>query len=208
MRANVGAMLFVGSFVGFQFVAVLYLQELRGWSALEIGLALLVAGIDVVIAPTQTPWFVQRFGTGRVILGGMLVGVAAYAAFLPLDADWAYVAMLPALILIGVAFAFVYGPLTIAATDGIDESEQGLASGLLNASVQFGAALILAVVTAVNVTATGADPTQRELLVGFRTALLVPLAAVALAALITATGRRRRSTVATAGQGDLATCAA
>ena len=208
LRANVGAMLFVGSFVGFQFVAVLYLQELRGWSALETGLALLVAGIDAVIAPTLTPWFVQRFGTGRVILGGMLAGVAAYAAFLPLDADWAYVAMLPALILIGVAFAFVYGPLTIAATDGIDESEQGLASGLLNASVQFGAALILAVVTAVNVTATGEDPTQRELLVGYRTALLVPLAAVSLAALITATGLRRRSTVATAGQCDLATCAA
>jgi len=46
-------MLFVGSFVGFQFVAVLYLQELRGWSALETGLALLVAGIDAVVSGTK-----------------------------------------------------------------------------------------------------------------------------------------------------------
>ena len=44
MRANLGALLFVGSFVAFQFIAVLYLQELRGWSALETGLALLVVG--------------------------------------------------------------------------------------------------------------------------------------------------------------------
>ncbi len=208
VRANIGALLFVGSFVGFQFITVLYLQELRGWSALETGLALLVAGIDAVIAPTITPWFVRRFGTTRVVLGGMIVGVAAYASFLPLRADWAYGVMLPTLILIGVAFAFVYGPLTIAATDGIAESEQGLASGLLNASVQFGAALILAVVTAVNVTATGDDPSAEALLDGYRTALLVPLAAVSLAALIMATGLRRRSTVTAAESCDLGPCPA
>ena len=153
MRANLGALLFVGSFVGFQFIAVLYLQELRGWSALSTGLALMVAGIDTVIAPTVTPLLVRRYGNARVVLGGMVVGVVAYALFLGLRADWTYAMMLPALILIGVAFAFAYGPLTIAATDGIDEAEQGLAGGLFNASVQFGAALILAIVTAVNVVA-------------------------------------------------------
>jgi len=167
---------------------------------------LLVAGIDAVIAPTITPWFVRRFGTTRVVLGGMIVGVAAYASFLPLRADWANGVMLPTLVLIGVAFAFVYGPLTIAATDGIAESEQGLASGLLNASVQFGAALILAVVTAVNVTATGDDPSAEALLDGYRTALLVPLAAVSLPALIMATGLRRRSTGTAAESCDLGPC--
>ena len=192
MRANLGAMLFVGSFVGFQFIAVLYLQELRGWSALPTGLALMVAGIDAVIAPTLTPLLVRRFGNVRVVLAGMAVGVVAYAAFLPLEADWAYAMMLPALILIGVAFALAYGPLTIAATDGIDEDEQGLASGLLNASVQFGAALILAIVTAVNVVATDGAHDRAALLDGYRAALVVPLVTVSLATLITATGLRRR----------------
>ena len=45
-----GALLFVGAFVAFQFIVVLYLQELRGWSALETGLALLIAGIDTILA--------------------------------------------------------------------------------------------------------------------------------------------------------------
>ena len=192
VRANLGALLFVGSFVGFQFIAVLYLQELRGWSALTTGLALMVAGIDTVIAPTLTPLLVRRFGNVRVVLAGMAVGVVAYAAFLQLEADWTYAMMLPALILIGVAFALVYGPLTIAATDGIDEAEQGLAGGLLNAAVQFGAALILAIVTAVNVVVTDGATTEAALLDGYRAALVVPLVAVVLAIVITATGLRRQ----------------
>ncbi len=85
-----------------------------------------------------------------------------------------------------------FGPLTIAATEGVDESEQGLASALFNASVQFGAALVLAVVTAVNVVATGDDGSSEALLDGYRTALIVPLVGVSLAALVTASGLRRR----------------
>ena len=191
VRANVGALLFVGAFIAFQFVVVLYLQELREWSALETGLALLIAGLDTILAPTITPWFVRRFGTARLILAGMLLGVAAYATFLRLGTDWPYPMLLPGLILIGLAFTFAYGPLTIAATEGVPEADQGLASGLLNASVQFGGALMLAVVTAVNVVVTGDDPAPADLLDGYRAALVVPVIAVVAGAALTATGIRR-----------------
>jgi MFS family permease len=192
VRANLGALLFVGSFIAFQFVAVLYLQELRGWSALETGLGLLIVGIDMILAPTVTPWFVRRFGNVRVILVGMLLGVAAYATFVRLGADWPYLALVPGLILIGLAFTAAYGPLTIAATEDVAEEEQGLAGGLLNASVQFGGALLLAIVTAVNVAVTGDDPTPAAMLDGFRAALVVPLAGLVLGVVLTATGLRRR----------------
>ena len=188
VRANVGALLFVGAFVAFQFIVVLYLQELRGWSALETGLALLIAGIDAILAPTVTPWFVQRFGNVRVILAGMLLGAAAYATFLRIGPDWSYPMLLPGLVLMGVAFAAAYGPLTIAATDDVAEHEQGLAGGLFNASTQFGGALLLAIVTAVNVVVTGDDPAPSEMLDGYRAALAVPLVAVLVGAALTATG--------------------
>ena len=191
VRANLGALLFVGSFVAFQFIVVLYLQELRRWSALETGLALLIAGIDTILAPTVTPWFVRRFGNVRVILAGMLLGVAAYATFQRLGEDWSYPMLLPGLILMGLAFAAAYGPLTIAATDDVAEEEQGLAGGLLNASTQFGGALMLAIVTAVNVVVTGDDPTPADMLDGYRAALVVPLVAVLVGAVLTATGLRR-----------------
>lgn len=193
VRANLGALLFVGAFVSFQFVIVLYLQELRGWSALETGLALLVAGIDLIIAPTLTPVLVRRFGNVPMILAGMVLGVAAYAWFLGIGADWPYPMMLPGLILLGLAFSLAYGPLTIAATDDVDEAEQGLAGGLLNASVQFGGALLLALVTAVNVIVTGDNPTPADTLDGYRAALLVPVAALVVGTVLTATGLRRRA---------------
>jgi len=185
VRANLGAVLLVGSFVGFQFIAVLYLQELRSWSELETGLALMVIGIDSILAPTLTPWLVNRFGNGRVVFGGFAFAALGYALFLPLSAQWSYPAMLPSLILLGLAFSLAYGPLTIAATDGISEQEQGLASGVLTTSFQFGSALGLAVVAAVLATA---DELTVE---GFRSALLVPLVAAGLGLLITLPGLNR-----------------
>jgi predicted MFS family arabinose efflux permease len=189
VRANLGAMLFIGAFVAFQFIVVLYLQELRGWSSLETGLALLVAGIDAVLTPTLTPRLIDRFGTARVTLAGMGLAAVAYALFLPLGSDWSYAAMLPTMVLIGLAFSLAFGALTIAATDGVAEHEQGLASGLLNVSFQFGAAIGLAVATAVYVSAAGDEVASLE---AYRSALIVPVAAVLLGFLLTATGLRRQ----------------
>jgi predicted MFS family arabinose efflux permease len=192
LRANLTALLFIGGFFGFQFVVTLYLQELRGWSSLETSLALLVVAIDAVLAPTLTPRLVARFGTGRVILGGLLLAAVAYALFLPLQADWAYASMLPTMVILGLAFALAYGPLTIAATEGVAEDEQGVAGGVLYTATQFGAALGLAAVTVARGESDAALADPGELLDGFRTALLVPLGAVVVAIAVTASGLRRR----------------
>ncbi|MFI1396274.1 MFS transporter [Streptomyces sp. NPDC020681] len=190
VRADLGALLFVGSFMGFQFVVTLYLQELRGWSSLETALALLIVGSDAVLAPTLTPRLVNRFGNARVILGGFLLATVSYALFLPVGLDWTYASMLPTLVLTGVAFALAYGPLTIAATDGIAAEEQGLAGGLLHTSTQFGAAVGISAVTAVyGLARSGTDPAST--LEAFRWALGVPVLMVVLGTAITLTGVRR-----------------
>lgn len=192
VRANAGALLFAGSFFGFQFLVTLYLQELRGWSTLETSLALLAVGIDAILAPTLTPRLVARFGNTRLIFGGLVLAAVAYALFLPLGLDWTYAAMFPSMIILGLGFALAYGPLTIVATDGIAEEEQGLAGGLLYTAFQFGAALGLSAVTAVNVAALG-DGSREAALGGFRAALVVPLVMAVLAAIVIASGRQRVS---------------
>ncbi|MCA2229084.1 MFS transporter [Nonomuraea aurantiaca] len=159
-------------------------------------------GWTVVLAPTLTPWLVQRYGNARVIFGGLLSGLAAYALFVGIGMDWSYAAMLPSMLLIGLMFAFVYGPLTIVATEGIAEDEQGLAGGLLNSAFQFGAALGLSMVTAVSVAALGDATSPEAGLSAIRTTLLVPLAATAVAALIMATGLRRRPPTPAAESGE------
>ena len=207
VRADVSALLFLGAFAGFQFVVTLYLQELRGWSPLQTGLAMLVIGLDAVLSPTLTPRLVDRYGHTPVLLGGFLLAAAAYALFLPLGADWTYLTMLPAFLLLGLAFSLAYGPLTMAGTEDVDPAEHGLASGLLYTAMQFGTALGLSAVSAVHAMAlTGA--TELDAL---RSALLVPLAAAALGAAVVAGGLRRRRTASagvagTPGRDDTALC--
>lgn len=194
VRAGLTGLLFTAGFFGFQFIAVLYLRELRGWSTLQASFAMLAMGADVVLAPVLTPRLVRRFGTARVILGGLLLAVVAYAAFLPLGMDRAYAAMFPSLLLIGIAFALVHGPLTITATEGVAEPEQGLAAGLLYTSLQFGAALGLSAATAVATAVAGAAtaPGDGGLLTAYRAALLVPLLTAVLAVLISPRNHRSR----------------
>ena len=172
VNAYIGAGCLAGGFMGFQFIVVLYLQELRGWSALTTALALLVVAIDAILAPTLTPVLVRRFGLWRVIAAGMVFSALSFALFTGVQDDWVYLSMLPSFVALGIAFTLAYGPLTIAATDGVEEASQGLTGGLLYTTFQFGAAIGLAVTTAVQVAvlATGAD-----LLKSYRAALLVPL---------------------------------
>ncbi|MET7463548.1 MFS transporter [Nonomuraea sp. NPDC005501] len=190
VRANLGALLFLASFAGFQFLATLYLQEVRGWSTIQTGLAMLVIGIDTVLAPTVTPWLVNRFGNARVLFGGLALAAVAYALFLPVGNDWTYAAMFPTMLLLGLSFSLAYGPLTMAATEGVDEHEHGLAGGLLYTAFQFGTALGLAAVTAVSVAALGDATGPEARLDAIRAALVVPVAAAVLAVLVTAFGLR------------------
>jgi sugar phosphate permease len=118
--------------------------------------------------------------------------VAAYALFLPIGLNSGYAtAMLPTFVLGGLGFALAYGPLNIAATNGIEPHEQGLAGGLVNTSFQFGGALVLAVVTAVNNANTGGG-TPEGLLDGFQAAIFVSVAAAVLGVLATALRVRSR----------------
>ena len=201
VRANLGAMMLVGGWFGFQFILTLYLQQLRGWSPLETGLAIFPAGVLVaVLAPRIAP-LVMRFGVKRLVAVGLASTGLGYAFFLPIGLDSAYAtAILPTMILGGLGFALAYGPLNIAATNGVAGTEQGLASGLVNTSFQLGGALVLAVVTAViNATAV-AGGTPQDQLDSFRSAAVVSVIAAGLGLLATVIRLRPRETEGELGE--------
>jgi MFS family permease len=181
VRANLGAMTLFGSWVGFQFIVTLYLQQLRGWSALDTGLAIFPAGVIVAVISTRMVPLVMRFGITKLIVTGFTSLIAAYALFLPIGLNSSYaLGMAPTVLLAGLGFALAFGPLTIAASSGVEAHEQGLAGGLLNTSFQFGGALVLAVVTAVVNANTGSSGTPQAILDGFHPGLIVPLGASVL----------------------------
>jgi MFS family permease len=178
VRANLGAMSLFGGWVGFQFITTLYLQQLRGWSALETGLAIFPGGFLVALLSPRLAPLIMRFGTTRLIVTGLFAITAGYALFLPIGLHSSYaLGMLPTFLLAGLGFALAFGPLNVAATNGIAPAEQGLAGGLLNTSFQFGGALVLAIVTAVNTANMGSGRTPQAVLDGFHAALVVSVGA-------------------------------
>ena len=193
VRANLGAMSLFGGWVGFQFIVTLYLQQLRGWSSLETGLAIFPAGFLVAILSPRMAQLIARFGVKRLIVAGMTLVTGAYALFLPVGLDSTYAAaMLPTFVLGGLGFALAFGPLNVAATNGVAPEEQGLAGGLLNTSFQFGGALVLAIVTAVINANVGPGGSPQALLDGFHAGLIVSVGAAVLGvtAMVQRTARR------------------
>ncbi|WP_223624458.1 MFS transporter [Microbacterium sp. EST19A] len=189
LRAYLGAGSLAAGFMGFQFIVVLYLQELRGWSALQTALAMVVLAIDAILAPTVTPRMVARFGTWPVAIGGLALAALSYALFLPVAPDWTYALMFPSFLVLGLAFTFAYGPLTIAATDGVADRDQGLTSGILYTFFQFGAAFGLAATSAVLTIAADAGHSEIDT---YRSALWVPLGFAAFGVVATLLARPRR----------------
>ena len=197
VRANLGAMALFGSWVGFQFIATLYMQQLRGWSALDAGLAIFPAGALVAVMSPRIAPLIGRFGVTRLIVLGMASITIGYALFLRIGLHSGYAAgLLPTFLLAGIGFGLAFGPLNVAGTTGVAPHEQGLAGGLLNTSFQFGGALVLAIVTAVNTANRGVGASGQALLDGFHPALAVSVIAGVLG--VAAVGLRSRRSVSVA----------
>lgn len=192
VRANLGLLILMGSYVAFQFVAMQYFQNLLHWSALGTALAFLPAGLLVAVSSTKMGDFADRFGTGKLIVIGAAALAGGYAIFLGIDETPSLGGMvLPGMVLLGIAFALSFPSLNIQATTGVDDDEQGLASGLLNTSGQVGGAIVLAVVTAV-LTSGG-----ETLSIGaLRSAIVVALVLALVGLVISATGLRSRKAAA------------
>jgi EmrB/QacA subfamily drug resistance transporter len=181
VRANLAAMTLFGGWVGFQFIATLYMQQLRGWSPIETGLAIFPAGLLVAFLAPRIAFFVARFGLTKLILAGLASTAVAYSLFVPIGLDSSYwAAILPTVLLAGLGFALAFAPLNIAATTGVAPVEQGLAGGLLQTSFQFGGALFLAIATAVYNANVGSGASAQAQLDGFHPALVVSVIASVL----------------------------
>ncbi|WP_236792668.1 MFS transporter [Amycolatopsis sp. GM8] len=188
-RANLGGALFFGPYIGFQFVVMLYLQSVLHWSALQTALGFLPAALIVAIGSPRIEPLIDRIGTPRTILAGVVAHVLAYLLFLRVDEHSGYAgSVLPSMILLGIGFTLAFSSLNIQATTGISDEEQGLAGGLLNTSLQVGGAIGLAITTAVLTANGGEDASAAALLTGLRPTLIVVAALATIGLLIALSG--------------------
>jgi MFS family permease len=194
LRANVGAVTLFGSYISFQFLVTQYLQTMSGWSALSTALAFLPAGVVVVVLSMRMASLLGRSGPGPLTALAFACLVIAYAVFLRAGVRPDYPAvMLPATLLLGLAFGLGFSSLSVAATAGIPDAEQGLAASLFQTSFQVGGAIVLAVVTAV-IDAGGAGRlvSAPATLAAYRPALVLITGVAAIGMLVALSGLRSR----------------
>jgi MFS family permease len=182
ISANVAAMLYFGSYLGFQFLATLYVQNVAGWSPIETALAFLPSGMFLPILGSQAERLIGRFGTARLIGAALMAFAIGYALLLQEQShQLAYVTMLlPSMLFIGLGWGLGFPAMNVQATAGVANAEQGLAAGLFNTSLQIGAAILVAVVSAVisSHTATvGGGSGGQGILNAMRPALAILIAA-------------------------------
>ena len=150
LHANLAGAVMAGSYFAFQFVVTLYLQDSLRWSPMEMALGFLPGGLLVAASASRMGAVLERVPTAVLILGGLSAFVAGYLLFLRVDPGMGYANfLLPTMVLIGIGFALAFPSINAQATAGVAEHEQGLASGLVNTSIQVGGAIVLAVVTAI-----------------------------------------------------------
>ena len=195
-KAQIGAITLFGSYVSFQFLLTQYLQTLAHWTAISTALAFLPAGAMVLVLSLRVAGLLDRFGAGSLVVAAFAALVAGYAVFLRAGVTPDYPAvMLPAVILLGTAFGFGFSALTVAATSGVRNQQQGLAASLFQTSFQVGGAVVLAVITAV-IDAGGANSvtSASATLSAYRPALYLITGIAALGLLAALPGLRRGST--------------
>jgi EmrB/QacA subfamily drug resistance transporter len=190
--ANMIQALTVAGMFGLFFLGSLYMQRVLGYDALEIGLAFLPATIIMgIISLRFSEPLIMRFGARKTLLPGLAFIGVGLALFARAPVDGNYVRdILPVMILLAIGIGSSFPALMTLAMSGATRSDAGLASGLVNTTVQVGGALGLAVLATLSTTRSDnliadGEATASALTSGYHLAFLIG-AALVLAAIVVA----------------------
>ena len=128
-----------GTFAVFLFLTY-FLQQQLGLSPLTTGLAFLpLTGVLVVTSTTVQTRVIQHTGAKPLVLAGLTLGAIGMFLFTRLTPDSGYASdVLPGLLVLGVGMGCIFAPAFSTATLGVQGSEAGVASAMVNTSQQVG----------------------------------------------------------------------
>jgi EmrB/QacA subfamily drug resistance transporter len=190
--ANIVGLLVGASLFSMFFFISLYMQQVLGYSAIHAGLSYLPLAVTIMATAAIASQLVTKVGYKPVLAAGMLFIVVGLVWFSRVSVSGGFTTDIlgPSLFAAaGLGFAFV--TTTIAAVSGVEESEAGLASGLINTSQQIGGALGLAVLSTIatshteDLLSSGSTNPVDALNDGFQTAFLGGAAIAALGFVLT-----------------------
>jgi EmrB/QacA subfamily drug resistance transporter len=190
LTANLAMFLaFSGMFAMFFFNS-LYIQKILGFGPLKAGVSFLPFTAGIMLSAGLASGLAPRIGVKPVAAVGMVLTVIGMVLFARMPVDGSYATdVLPGMIIGSLGMGAIFMPLTLVATTGLDDEDQGLASGLFNTSQQVGGALGLAILTTIAASHTSDPASAAAQVHGFHYAfagagVLVGLSLVVLLALL------------------------
>ncbi len=150
LTANLTMFLVATGLFAMFFFITLYLQRVLGYHPLKAGLAVLPFTGGIMVSAGLASNFAPRIGVRPVAAVGMVLTAVGMLLFARMPVGGSYVPdVLPGMIVASLGLGAVFMPLTLIATTGLKNEDQGLASGLFNTSQQIGGALGLAILSTV-----------------------------------------------------------
>jgi EmrB/QacA subfamily drug resistance transporter len=192
--SNVVGVLWAAAMFAWFFLSALYLQQVLGYSPLEVGLAFLPANLIMgAFSVGLSAKLVMRFGIRVPLATGLLLAAVGLVLFAraPVDGSFA-VDVLPSMLLLGFGAGMAFNPVLLAAMSDVEPSKAGLASGVVNTSFMMGGALGLAILASLAVSRTNdllasGEDELTALTSGYHAAFLVGAFFAAAAAVVGAT---------------------
>ena len=198
LAANLTQLISFSGMYSMFFFLSLYMQQVLGYSPTHTGLAYLPLTAGFMISAGIVTPLLPRVGPQPVIATGAFVAAGGlyYLSYAPVEGTFVS-DLLPGIGIVAIGIGAVFAGVTTAATEGVPPDKAGIASGLLNTSMQFGGALGLAVLSAfatdrTNSISDAGGTLPHALTAGFQLAFLIGtglLLGAALIAFVAATGR-------------------
>ncbi len=176
--ADATSMIAVAGFYSMFFFITLYMQEVLGYSPIKAGSSYLPTTVGVVVGAGICTRLLARTGTRPVIAAGALIGAGGVFWLSRVPVHGTYLAnLLPPMVIMSFGLGAVFVGVQTAANAGVPPDKAGLAAALVNTSQQLGAALGLAIFSAIATSHTNHllathTPRPEALTSGFRDALL------------------------------------
>jgi MFS family permease len=143
--AVVIALMFMATFGSLLYFLSIYFQDVRGYDPLQAGIAFLLPTAVVVAGSAAAGSVVTRIGLKSTLVGALAIGaVGSLALGLAISPDTSYGSLAPGLIAVSIADGVVFTSMFIAAGSGVNDRDQGIASGIASTGSGIGAALGLA----------------------------------------------------------------
>ena len=174
----VGLLINLG-FYGELFVMSLYLQQLRGMSALRAGVALLPEAAMAVIGSTASGRVMARSSPRLPMVAGLVLGGAGLASLVVVGAHSSYGLLVAPFVATGLGMSLVMPAATAAVMEAAPTERAGLASGTVNAARQVGGVVGVALLGSL-------VATRATFLPGLRVGMVVAAGAFFLGAVLTA----------------------